>query len=179
MCVCVCVCVCVWVTQLCLTLWDLMDCSPPGSSVHGILQVRILELVAIPFSRWSPHPGIELGYLLHCRQILYHLSHKGSPYVYSPVINLWWLFWMSLDLVYKASSHLYTSEAGIFPYPFFSLLLPSLWTRSFLVSASLRILVSFPVHPLSSYSIYLKQSQVNEVRLVITQIKPKPVFFKL
>ena len=37
----------VLVAQLCLTLWDLMDCSLPGSSVHGILQARILEWVAI------------------------------------------------------------------------------------------------------------------------------------
>ena len=36
-----------------------MDCSPPGSSVHGILQARILEWVAMPFSRGSSHPGIE------------------------------------------------------------------------------------------------------------------------
>ena len=44
-----------------LTLCDPMDCSPPGSSVHGILQARILEWVAIPFRRWSPNPGIEPG----------------------------------------------------------------------------------------------------------------------
>ena len=36
-----------------------MDCSPPGSSVHGILQARILEWVAISFSRDLPNPGIE------------------------------------------------------------------------------------------------------------------------
>ena len=41
------------VTQSCLTLCDPIDCSPPGSSVHGILQVRILEWVAIPFSKLS------------------------------------------------------------------------------------------------------------------------------
>ena len=34
-----------------LTLWELMDCSLSGSSVHGILQARILEWVAVPFSR--------------------------------------------------------------------------------------------------------------------------------
>ena len=39
------------VTQLCLTLCDPMNCSPPGSSVHGILQARILEWVVISFSR--------------------------------------------------------------------------------------------------------------------------------
>ena len=38
------------VTQSCLTLRNLMDCSPPGSSVHGISQARVLEWVAIAFS---------------------------------------------------------------------------------------------------------------------------------
>ena len=41
------------VSQSCPTLCDPMDCSPPGSSVLGILQARILEWVAIPFSRGS------------------------------------------------------------------------------------------------------------------------------
>ena len=41
------------VSQLCLTLCEPMDCSPPGSSAHGILQARILEWLAIPFSRAS------------------------------------------------------------------------------------------------------------------------------
>ena len=44
------------VTQLCLTLHDLMDCSPPSSSVHGNLQARILEGVAPSFSRLSSRP---------------------------------------------------------------------------------------------------------------------------
>ena len=39
------------VTQSCLTLCDPMDCSPPGSSIHGILQARILEWVAISLFR--------------------------------------------------------------------------------------------------------------------------------
>ena len=57
-----------------------MDCSPPGSSVHEILQVGIPEWVAISFSRASSQPpqGSDLS-LLHCRQILDHLSHQGSP----------------------------------------------------------------------------------------------------
>ena len=42
--------------QSCPTLCNLMDCSPPGSSVHGISQARILEWVAIPFSRGSSRP---------------------------------------------------------------------------------------------------------------------------
>ena len=43
--------------QLCLTLCDPMDCSPLGSSVYGILQARILEWVAVPFSRGSSWPS--------------------------------------------------------------------------------------------------------------------------
>ena len=48
------------VTQLRPTLCEPMDYIPPGSSVHGILQASILEWIAIPFSRGSPEPGIEL-----------------------------------------------------------------------------------------------------------------------
>ena len=58
-CVCVCVCVCVWVAQLCLTLWDPMDCSLSGSSVHGILQARILEWVTMLCSKGSSWPRYQ------------------------------------------------------------------------------------------------------------------------
>ena len=44
--------------QLCPTLCDPMDCSPPGSSVHGIFQARILEWVPIAYSGDLPDPGI-------------------------------------------------------------------------------------------------------------------------
>ena len=50
------------VAQSCPTLCDPMDSSPPGSSVHGILPARILEWVAISFSRGSSNPGIEPRY---------------------------------------------------------------------------------------------------------------------
>ena len=66
------------VSQSCLTLSNPMDYSLPGSSVHGILQARILEWVAISFSRGIfPTQGSNLC-LLHCRLILYHLRHKES-----------------------------------------------------------------------------------------------------
>ena len=45
--------------QSCPTLCNPLDCSPPGSSVHGILQARILEWVSMPFSRGSSDPEIE------------------------------------------------------------------------------------------------------------------------
>ena len=53
------VCVCIYlskVAQLCPTLCDPMDCSLPGSTLHGILQARVLEWVAISFSRGSSQP---------------------------------------------------------------------------------------------------------------------------
>ena len=43
-------------TQSCPTLWNPLDCSPPGSSVHGIFQARILEWIAISSSRGSSRP---------------------------------------------------------------------------------------------------------------------------
>ena len=49
------------VVQLSPTLCNPKDCSPPGSSVHGILQAKILEWIAIPFSRGSFNPGMEPG----------------------------------------------------------------------------------------------------------------------
>ena len=55
------------VTQSCLTLCDPMDCSLPSSSVHGILQARVLEWVAISFSRGYSRPKDQTQ---HCRQIL-------------------------------------------------------------------------------------------------------------
>ena len=51
-----------------------MDCSPPGSSAHGISQARILERVSTPPPGDFPNPGMipYLLHLLHCRGILYH-----------------------------------------------------------------------------------------------------------
>ena len=51
-----CICMHAKSLQLCAALYDPMDCSPSGSSVHGILQARILEWVAMPFSRESSWP---------------------------------------------------------------------------------------------------------------------------
>ena len=63
------------VSHSCATLCDPMDWT-----VHGILQARILEWVACPFSRGaSQHRDRSNPGFLHCRQILYQLSHKGSP----------------------------------------------------------------------------------------------------
>ena len=55
----ICTCVHAKSLQSCLTLCNAMDPSPPGSSVHGTLQARILGWVAVPSSRGSAYPGIE------------------------------------------------------------------------------------------------------------------------
>ena len=60
------------------TLCDPMDCSPPGSSVHGILQARTLEWVVMPSSRDLPNPGIKPGSSALQAHSL-SLSHQGSP----------------------------------------------------------------------------------------------------
>ena len=67
-------CVCSKSLLLCLTLCNPIDCGPPGSSVHGISQARILEWVAMPSSRGSSTPKDPFPHLLgllHCRWILY------------------------------------------------------------------------------------------------------------
>ena len=55
MCVCVCVCTRAESHQSCLTLYNPLDCSPPGSSVHGILQARVWEWAALPDHRAAQH----------------------------------------------------------------------------------------------------------------------------
>ena len=74
----------VLIAQLCPTLCDPcdpMDCSSPGSCVHGILQARILEQVAVSSSRGSFRLRNQTWIPLHCRQSLYHLSHQGNPQI--------------------------------------------------------------------------------------------------
>ena len=68
----------VLVAQSCPTLCNSVDCSLPGSSVLGIFQARILEWVAISFSKGIfPTQGLNVG-LVHFRQIFYYLNHQGS-----------------------------------------------------------------------------------------------------
>ena len=57
--------------------WNSMECSPPGSSVHGIFQARIVERVAISFSRGSSQPR-DQTHLLHYRWTLYHWATREA-----------------------------------------------------------------------------------------------------
>ena len=73
-------CILCLVAQLCLTLCDPVDCSPPGSSVHGIDSPGKNTRVGCHFLLQGIFLTQEsnLG-LLHCRQILYRLSYEGIP----------------------------------------------------------------------------------------------------
>ena len=77
----VCVCVRTKLLKLCLTLRTSVDCSPPGSSVHDILQARTLERVAMSFSRGSSQPrdGSHVsGVSCTGRRILYHCPTREA-----------------------------------------------------------------------------------------------------
>ena len=79
----------VLVPQLCLTLCDPMDCDPPASSVFGITQARILEWVAIPFSRESSQLRDWTQIFCIDRRILYlYTTWKAQPDVNDTQINV-------------------------------------------------------------------------------------------
>ena len=110
--------------ESCSTVCNPVDYSLPGSSVHGILQARVLEWVAVPFSKGSSQTKGLNPALLHCMQSLYHLSHQGSPFVCTQVINLP-IFpgvsdskkssWNSEDLDWTPGSEIFTGEENGYP----------------------------------------------------------------
>ena len=100
-----CLCLYSLVAKLCPTLFDLMDCSPPGSSVHGILQARTLEWAAVSRSRGSSQPRNQtrvscIGKFYqwatreaHLCLYMYRIRYIHS-YIYIPkyliVVIFWW-----------------------------------------------------------------------------------------
>ena len=90
------------VSQSCLTLCNPMDCSLPGSSIHGILQARILEWVAIPFSRrfYRPRDWTQVSLMAGRLQS----EPPGNPTsVLNPFLNTHlWLFFISISFFYKS-----------------------------------------------------------------------------
>ena len=76
------------VAKSCLTLRDPMDCSLPGSSAHGIFQARILEWVAVSFSRGSSQPRDQICISCIDRWILYHCANWEAHWKEWPGLNL-------------------------------------------------------------------------------------------
>ena len=70
---------CCLITESCLTLYNLVDYSPPGSFAHGISQARILEWIVISFARESSWLRDWTHISCIGRQILWPLGHQGSP----------------------------------------------------------------------------------------------------
>ena len=92
-------CVYVLVAQSGPTLCDSVDCSPPGSSDHGILWARILQWVVIPFSRGPSQPRIEPGSpALQVDSLMFEPLLKGSPFKYpTPIFLNFILYWGIAD----------------------------------------------------------------------------------
>ena len=108
------------VAQLCPILCNPMNYSLPGSSVHGILQSRILEWVAVLSSRgFFPTQGSNPG-LLHCRQILYHLSYQDTKEstcnVGDPGLISWRRVWFPTPVFLSGEFHGQTSLVGYSPW---------------------------------------------------------------
>ena len=76
-------CVCSQLPQSCPALCDPMDCSPPGSSLHEILQTRILEWITMPSSGDLPDPVIEPLFCVSCiAGGFFTTEPPGKPYPY-------------------------------------------------------------------------------------------------
>ena len=84
------------VTQSCPTLCDCIDRSPWAPLSMGFFRKEVLERIATSFSRGSSHPGIEpvSPCLLHCRQILYPLSHLGNLSYLDMCVYIWTCVYM-------------------------------------------------------------------------------------
>ena len=100
----------VLITQSCPTLCDPMDCSLPGSSVYGILRARILEWVAIPFSRGSswPRDRTWVSYIAGGFFIIWAITEILKKKICTSRSSVWTLwprptpnFPIHIDLYYK------------------------------------------------------------------------------
>ena len=112
------------VTQSCLTLCDPMDCSLPGSPLHGILQPRVLEWVAISFSKWDLF--IYLLYIVVCifwdSQVVLVVknppaSRRYKRHGFNPWVRKipWKKLWQPTPVFLPRESHERTSLAGYGP----------------------------------------------------------------
>ena len=113
--------------QSCLTLCAPMDCSLPGSSVHGIFQERTLEWVAMPSSRGSSWPR-DLLFLLLWQVGSYRKCHLGSPHRWYTILQI--EIFHSSFLKFILVHSLLTMHDGITVYDYITICPFSYWTPS-------------------------------------------------
>ena len=89
-----------------LDSWDAMDCIPPGSSVHGISQARLLEWVSISFSRRAFWSRDRTCVACIGRWIPYHLARREAQVEWYSVPNLSRVFWLAL-FIHSFVNYLY------------------------------------------------------------------------
>ena len=107
---------CCLVTKSCLTLLQSQDCSPPGSSVHGISQARIQEWVALSFSRGSSRPRDQTCVSCIGRWLLYHWATMET--LCAPKVLLYCdlcLFWCPSPTLTLSSSRIRTVFFTLLP----------------------------------------------------------------
>ena len=132
-----CLLVCVLVAQSYPTLCDSMDCSPPGSSVHGVLQARVLEWLPFPSPGDLPNPGVEPGVaqMVKCLPAMWERSGFNSCIGKLP----WRRKWQPTPVLLPRKSHGWSSLLVYSPWSCkesdtiesllsLSLLLINLWT---------------------------------------------------
>ena len=115
------------VAQLCWTLCDPVDCSPPGFSVHELLQARILEWVAIPFSR-GPFPPRDQTWV-SCIEGRFFIIWAAREALNINLVNINWLCLSRLVLILKKKLKITQTEVCLW----YNIYLNSQLYRYFLV----------------------------------------------
>ena len=113
-------CVCAKSLQSCLTLCNPMDRSPPGSSVRGILQARILEWIAIPSSRGSlrPRGWTRISYIyLHWQAGSLPLVRPGKPMIPLTYLQLTMKFYASFSYLFLSVRNALLSFQSLESWP--------------------------------------------------------------
>ena len=87
------------VSQSWPTVGDPMDCSPPGSSIHGIFQLRVLEWVSISFSRGSSWLRDRTWVSCIAGRRFYRLSHHGNSFIKKNEILPFVAIWVELEMI--------------------------------------------------------------------------------